>query len=162
MQPKDDHEVWRDADEVPHAPGRSSIVVEAQTDAAEPQGGCYGIQVLIAGGRKRWRDEVAGQVRRAGYAATAVDTGLDALSVLVLGLPVDVLVTDAGLDGELCCSQLAIEARALRPNLGIVFAGDMVVDDEAEVLPDACVLRTDAGAGAVRLSLREALAARAA
>lgn len=91
-------------------------------------GGAYGVQVLIAGRHKHWRDEVAAQIRRAGYATTTVDCGLDAMTVLALGLPVDVLVTDRGLQGELCCDKLASEARALRPDLRIVFASDLTRD----------------------------------
>lgn len=88
-------------------------------------GGAYGVQVLIAGRQKHWRDEVSSQIRRAGYAATTVDCGVDAMTVLALGLPVDVLVTDVSLQGELCCQKLAQEARALRPDLRIVFASDL-------------------------------------
>ncbi|WP_264049674.1 response regulator [Methylobacterium flocculans] len=88
-------------------------------------GGAYGVQVLIAGRQKHWRDEISSQIRRAGYAATTVDCGVDAMTVLALGLPVDVLVTDVGLQGTLCCQKLAREARALRPDLRIVFANDI-------------------------------------
>ncbi|MCJ2036760.1 histidine kinase [Methylobacterium sp. J-068] len=88
-------------------------------------GGAYGVQVLIAGRQKHWRDEVSSQIRRAGYAATTVDCGVDAMTVLALGLPVDVLVTDVSLKGKLCCQKLALEARALRPDLRIVFASDL-------------------------------------
>jgi len=88
-------------------------------------GGAYGVQVLIAGRQKHWRDEVTSQIRRAGFAATTVDCGIDAMTVLALGLPVDVLVTDVSLPGKLCCQKLALEARALRPDLRIVFASDL-------------------------------------
>ncbi|KQP42463.1 histidine kinase [Methylobacterium sp. Leaf104] len=88
-------------------------------------GGAYGVQVLIAGRQKHWRDEVSSQIRRAGFAATTVDCGVDAMTVLALGLPVDVLVTDVSLQGKLCCQKLALEARALRPDLRIVFASDL-------------------------------------
>lgn len=88
-------------------------------------GGAYGVQVLIAGRQKHWRDEVSSQIRRAGYSATTVDCGVDAMTVLALGLPVDVLVTDVSLQGELCCQKLVQEARALRPDLRIVFASDL-------------------------------------
>jgi hypothetical protein len=88
-------------------------------------GGAYGVQVLIAGRQKHWRDEVTSQIRRAGFAATTVDCGVDAMTVLALGLPVDVLVTDVSLQGKLCCQKLALEARALRPDLRIVFASDL-------------------------------------
>jgi CheY-like chemotaxis protein len=92
---------------------------------ASSPGGAYGVQVLIAGRQKHWRDEVTSQIRRAGYVATTVDCGVDAMTVLALGLPVDVLVTDVSLQGELCCRKLAQEARALRPDLRIVFASDL-------------------------------------
>ncbi|KQT49291.1 histidine kinase [Methylobacterium sp. Leaf456] len=125
------------------------------------QRGCYGIQVLVAGRRKRWRDEVVGQVRRAGFNATTVDSAIDALTVLVLGLPIDVLVTDADLRGTLCCSRLAAEARALRPNLGIVFVGDSAAFDRYESIPpDVIALPALGDETALARTVREALATR--
>jgi CheY-like chemotaxis protein len=120
---------------------------------------CYGIQVLVAGRRKHWRDEVSAEIRRAGYNITTVDSGVDALTILALGLPMDVLVTDAELLGELCCSRLAIEARALRPNLAIVFAADQ--DDVVDCVPDALVVPPDAHDGALAGTVSDALHARA-
>ncbi|MGU3536515.1 histidine kinase [Methylobacterium sp. A54F] len=126
------------------------------------QGGAYRVQVLVAGRQKRWRDEVAAQVRRAGYQATACDCGVDALAVLVLGLPVDVLVADVSLQGELCCSQLAVEARALRPALRIVLASDPAEDPRAAsgLEPDAHLIPQDLRDGAVADTVREALGCR--
>lgn len=124
---------------------------------------CYGVQVLIAGRRKQWRDEVIGQIRRAGYSAITVDSAVDALTVLVLGLPVDVLVTDAELHGSMGFGELAAEARALRPNLGIVVACDTVVEECIDRMPsDTLLVPRPAEEEAVALSVREALAARAA
>ncbi|MFD0938374.1 histidine kinase, partial [Methylobacterium trifolii] len=100
------------------------VVGSPVVTSAPPSGGCYGVQVLVAGPRKHWRNEVAAQVRRAGFQATACDSAVDALTVLVLGLPVDVLVADVSLQGTVCCSQLALEARALRPGLRIVLASE--------------------------------------
>ena len=129
--------------------------------SGERQQRCYGIQVLIAGRRKCWRDQVSAQVRRAGYNATTVDSAVDALTVLVLGLPIDVLVTDADLHGDLRSSRLAVEARALRPNLGIVFASDVGEhDDVAEHVPDALMIPAGAQDGIFAVTVREALAAR--
>ncbi|WP_336485922.1 histidine kinase [Methylobacterium nigriterrae] len=127
---------------------------------AASQGGAYGVQVLIAGRQKQWRDEIAGQIRRAGYSATACDCGVDALTVLVLGLPVDVLVADVSLEGELCCSQLAVEARALRPGLRIVLASDLAEAEAAELVPDALLVSQHARDGALASTVREALASR--
>lgn len=127
------------------------------------QRSCYGVQVLIAGRRKQWRDEINGQIRRAGYSATTVDSAVDALTVLVLGLPVDVLVTDAELHGSLGFGELAAEARALRPNLGIVVAFDPEVGDLAETMPPDTILVPRPGhEEAIVLTVREALAIRAA
>ena len=129
----------------------------------QPAGGCYGIQVLVAGRQKRWRDEGSNQVRRAGFQATACDSGVDALTVLVLGLPVDVLVADVGLEGALCCSRLAVEARALRPGLRIVLASDLYEEmsgDASHLLPDAILIPRDLRNGSVASTVREALANR--
>lgn len=130
----------------------------------EPQGGCYGIQILIASRQKQWRDDVSAQVRRAGYTATTVDSGIDALTVLVLGLPVDVLVTDVDLQGDLCCAQLAVEARALRPGLKIICASDLAGDasrETADRVPNALFIPLDARNGAAARTVREALCLRA-
>lgn len=124
------------------------------------EGGCYGVQVLIAGRRKSWRDDIVGQLRRAGFSATPCDSGVDALTVLVLGLPVDVLVIDASLGGEVCCAKVAVEARALRPGLRIVLASDLsqpALDGLAEQVPDALVVADDAQRDAIARSVRAAL-----
>ncbi|MBB3901336.1 hypothetical protein GGR33_000822 [Methylobacterium brachythecii] len=102
---------------------------------------------------------MSAEIRRAGYNATSVDSGVDALTVLALGLPMDVLVTDAELLGELRCSRLAIEARALRPNLAIVFASDR--EDVVDCVPHALIVSPDAADGALAGTVREALQTRA-
>lgn len=131
-----------------------------------PQGTCYRIQVLVVGRHKRWRDEVAAQVRLLGYQVTACDRGVDAMTVLALGLPVDVMVVDSGLQGGLCCAQLAVEARTRRPGLRIVLAGDALDDPKPEApghIPDALRVRHDQlQNGMVATLMREALADRAA
>jgi CheY-like chemotaxis protein len=131
-----------------------------------PQGTCYRIQVLVVGRHKRWRDEVAAQVRLLGYQVTACDRGIDAMTVLALGLPVDVMVVESGLQGGLCCAQLAVEARTLRPGLRIVLAGDALDDPEPQAttqIPDTLRVRHDQlQNGMVASLMREALADRAA
>lgn len=126
-----------------------------------PPRGCYRVQVLVAGRQKRWRDAVSAQIRRTGYQVTACDNGVDAMAVLALGLPLDVMVVDASLEGRLCCSQLAQEARALRPSLRVVLACDMTEAERAAVdrMPDALIVAKDHRAGAVASIVREALAA---
>lgn len=131
-----------------------------------PQGSCYRIQVLVVGRHKRWRDEVSTQVRMLGYQVTACDRGVDAMTVLALGLPVDVMVVDTALQGGLCCAQLAVESRALRPALRIILASDpvdAVGPDASARVPDALLVRRDQlQNGMVATTMREALANRAA
>ncbi|MBP1180508.1 histidine kinase [Methylobacterium sp. PvR107] len=139
--------------------------VETASDSL-PQGSCYRIQVLVVGRHKRWRDEVSAQVRMLGYQVTACDRGVDAMTVLALGLPVDVLVVDTALHGSLCCAQLAVEARTLRPGLRIILARDPVDAMGPEVsarVPDALLVpRDQLQNGMVATTMREALASRAA
>lgn len=140
---------------------------DVETDSSSlPQGSCYRIQVLVVGRHKRWRDDVSAQVRMLGYQVTACDRGVDAMGVLALSLPVDVMVVDAALQGGLCCARLAVEARALRPGLRIVLASDPVDAlgrDAAAVVPDALLVRRDQfQGGMVASTTREALASRAA
>ncbi|GJE11555.1 MULTISPECIES: histidine kinase [Methylobacterium] len=140
---------------------------DIETDSGKlPQGSCYRIQVLVVGRHKRWRDEVSAQVRMLGYQVTACDRGVDAMTVLALGLPVDVLVVDAALQGGLCCAQLALEARALRPGLRIVLASNPVdaLDRKATIaVPDALLVPRDQFQnGLIASTMREALANRAA
>lgn len=109
-------------------------------------GGCYRVQVLVVGHQKSWRDEAAAHVHYAGFQATVCDRGVDAMTVLALGLPVDVLIIETALQGSLCGSRLAVEARALRPNLRIVFVSDPIeVEDGsfADLIPDALTVERD-------------------
>jgi hypothetical protein len=86
--------------------------------------------------------------------------------VLALGLPVDVMVVDTALHGGLCCAQLAVEARTLRPGLRIILARDPVDAMGPEVsarVPDALLVpRDQLQNGMVATTMREALASRAA
>jgi DNA-binding NtrC family response regulator len=125
-------------------------------------GGAYGVQVLIAGRHKQWRDDVAAQLRRAGYTPTTVDCGVDAMTVLALGLPVDALVTDSGLTGELGSVELALEARVLRPDLPIILANDGSRDpvEASELQADDLYVVPAERIDAVACSVRDALSAR--
>ncbi|GJD35640.1 histidine kinase [Methylobacterium aerolatum] len=106
-------------------------------------GGCYRVQVLVVGHERSWREEASAQAHQAGFQATVCDRGVDAMTVLALGLPVDVMIIDASLQGSLCGSRLAVEARNLRPNLRIVFASDPIEDDIGDVVPDAFTIERE-------------------
>ncbi len=88
------------------------------------------------------------------------------MTVLALGLPVDVLVVDVSLRSGLCCAQLAIEARALRPTLRIILASDPydeLANEASSLVPDALMVRREGFEnGRVVSTMREALASRAA
>ena len=105
-------------------------------------GGAYGVQVLIAGRQKHWRDEVASQIRRAGYSATTVDSGVDAMTVLALGLPVDVLVTDADVRDEVDGFSLGAVARCLDPAVGVIYTTRSPRTLPAAIVAGAPCLRT--------------------
>ena len=143
-----------------------SMDVGTPSKTPAPQGGCYRIQVLVVGRQKRWRDAVSTQVRNMGFQATACDRGIDAMTVLALGLPVDVLVVDVSLQGSLCCAQLVVEARALRPALRIVLASDPfdeLAHAASSLVPDVLLVGRDGfEGGMVADTVREALAGRAA
>jgi DNA-binding NtrC family response regulator len=133
----------------------STVAVGASERFPPAAGGCYRVQVLVVGREKGWRDEAAAHVHHAGFQATVCDRGVDAMTVLALGLPVDVLVIDAALEGSLCGSRLAQEARVLRPNLRIVFASDVDDEDIVDLIPGALTvereqLRGDQMVGTVR------------
>lgn len=122
--------------------------------------GCYRVQVLVAGRNKSWRNGLSSEIRRAGYQVTACDNGVDALAVLVLGLPIDVMVIDCTLQGQVCCAQLAIEARALRPSLHIVLASDgteALAREVSDLVPDALIVPEAMDADSVAQTVRDAL-----
>lgn len=141
---------------------RDAACVASPVFASSPQRGCYGVQVLVAGRNKRWRDDISAEIRRAGFCATTVDSAVDALTVLVLGIPVDLLVTDADLRGTLDSAQLAAEARALRPNLGIVLACDGRLPGSRDTIqPDVILMPRHGDEMSLAATLREALSLRA-
>ena len=143
----------------------SSTDVATASKTPVPQRGGYRIQILVVGRQKHWRDAVSAQVRNMNFQATACDRGIDAMTVLALGLPVDVLVIDVSLTGSLCCAQLVVEARTLRPALRIVLASDPydhVADEALSLVPDALMVRREGFEnGMVASTVREALASRA-
>lgn len=122
--------------------------------------GTYGVQVLIAGRQKHWRDDMHAQVRRAGFSATTVDSAIDALRFLALGLPADALLTDIDLQGKLGCCKLAREGRAMRPNLAIIFARDLSTDEAALAPDNAMILPAGARLDGVARLVRDALVVR--
>ncbi len=138
-----------------------AVIGSAVRRAVAPPRGCYRTQVLVAGRDLRWSRRVSSAIRGVGYQVTACDNGRDALAVLVLGLPIDVLVIGAGLAGQPGGAGLAAEARALRPGLRIVLTlndpGETHPDDLAGLFPEAVTVAEDPAAPAVARAVRAVL-----
>lgn len=137
-----------------------AVIGSAVMKPVIPPRGCYRVQVLVAGRSKGWRNGLSSEIRRAGYQVTACDNGVDALAVLVLGLPIDVMVIDCSLQGRVCCARLAIEARALRPSLRIVLTSDRaeaLAREVVDLVPDALIVAETMDADSVARTVRDAL-----
>jgi CheY-like chemotaxis protein len=65
---------------------------------------------------------VADELRDRGFVVEEVATGDDALRHLQSGAPVDIIFTDINLPGTIDGAELAKRARAMRPELPIVYA----------------------------------------
>lgn len=65
---------------------------------------------------------VADWLSESGFDVHEVTTGDEALAYIGAGKPVDVLFTDINLPGRIDGTELAARARALRPELPIVYA----------------------------------------
>lgn len=65
---------------------------------------------------------VADELRDRGFAVEEVASGEDALRHLQSGAPVDVIFTDVNLPGSIDGGELAKRARAMRPDLPILYA----------------------------------------
>jgi CheY-like chemotaxis protein len=79
------------------------------------------IRILLVDDDELTRLSLTEVLRELGYQTTAAATGSAALAYLRAGVPVDVLITDIGLP-DIMGNQLANEARALRPDVRIIFA----------------------------------------
>lgn len=71
---------------------------------------------------------VAEELRDRGFAVQEVETGEEALRHLQSGAPVDIIFTDVNLPGSIDGGELAKRARAMRPELPIVYASGRYAD----------------------------------
>ncbi len=65
---------------------------------------------------------VADELRDRGFEVKEVGTGEEALRHLQSGAPVDIIFTDVNLPGDIDGAELAERARAMRPDLPILYA----------------------------------------
>jgi CheY-like chemotaxis protein len=89
-----------------------------------------------------------------GFDVHEVPTADEALALLDAGEPVDVLFTDINLPGSMDGAELAARARALRPDLPVVYAsGRMRPEDFGPLVPRAMFLPKPYSAEAIRAVL---------
>lgn len=79
---------------------------------------------------------VVGALAAAGFSVHCAGDAEDALRHVSSGAPVDVLLTDVVLPGEMDGAELATRARALRPELPVVYvSGRVSQSDLAQLVP---------------------------
>jgi CheY-like chemotaxis protein len=102
---------------------------------------CLRFNVLLVEDEVMIREMVGEVLADQGFEVRAVGSAAEALCILRSGVLVDVLFTDINLEGGMDGVALAQEARALRPELPVVFAsGRWSRLDGLYELPRAAVL----------------------
>jgi CheY-like chemotaxis protein len=81
------------------------------------------------------RATTVAMLRSLGFHVTEASNGKDALALLEGASPVDVMVTDMMMSGGMLGSELAQRARAIRPDLKVLFVSGFVSDMVADARP---------------------------
>jgi CheY-like chemotaxis protein len=84
---------------------------------------------------------IQGVLEAGGFRVNAVATARDALRYMASGAAADLLFTDINLPGDMDGAALAVAARALRPDLPVVYASGRVGPEEIDAVPDSLFLR---------------------
>ncbi|MXP64736.1 PAS domain S-box protein [Roseomonas sp. M0104] len=105
---------------LPHYEG-DAAELRAQPDLADAPRARVGETVLVVDDEATVRMLVTEVLEELGYAAVEAADGASGLKALQSSLRVDLLVTDVGLPGGMNGRQLADAARALRPELKVLF-----------------------------------------
>jgi CheY-like chemotaxis protein len=86
----------------------------------------HGEVILIVDDDEIVRSSIVSLIQRLGYRALPARNGQEALEILRQGTQVDLLFTDLFMPGGMHGTQLAAEARRLRPGLQVLFtSGDL-------------------------------------
>jgi PAS domain S-box-containing protein len=105
---------------LPRSPGAPEEVSPPRVRSANRQSP-HGETVLIVDDEPAVRMLIVEVLEEAGYRAIEADDGPGGLRVLETGTEVDLLITDVGLPGGMNGRQVADAARALRPDLKVLF-----------------------------------------
>ncbi|HWA48755.1 MAG TPA: PAS domain-containing protein [Dongiaceae bacterium] len=81
------------------------------------------------------RATTAAMLRSLGFQVTEAANGKDALTLLESAAPFDVMVTDMMMSGGMLGSELAQRARAIRPQLKVLFVSGFVSEVQADARP---------------------------
>jgi len=104
-----------------YLPSTTKSSPEVETVGDTPHNRGAGETVLIAEDDAMVRKYVTSQVGSLGYQTIAMPDGKSALELLRTDTDVDLLFTDIAMDGGMDGIDLAIQARAMRPHLPILF-----------------------------------------
>jgi PAS domain S-box-containing protein len=99
----------------------NAVEPEVRTDLVEEPRAAHGEAVLIVDDEPTVRMLVADVARELGYTVLEAADGPRGLIILSSDVRIDLLVTDLGLPGGMNGKQVADAARALRPNLKVLF-----------------------------------------
>lgn len=80
------------------------------------------IRILFAEDEKFLRELLTKQLQANGYVVAAVQSGDEALAVLLAGVGIDILLTDINMPGTLDGWALAERLRLTQPRLGVIYA----------------------------------------
>ncbi len=100
--------------------GQADIATQSSGGQIEPSA-ASGESVLILDDEITVRMLLTDVLGDAGYRVFEAGDGAEALEILQSATPLDLMITDIGLPGALNGRQVAIKARALRPQLRILF-----------------------------------------
>ena len=139
---------------------------EAERDEVLPQGGPLpvaeaGETVLVVDDEPSVRMLVTDVLGDLGYTAVEAADGADGLKVLQSDARVDLLVTDVGLPGGLNGRQVADAARAIRPDLKVLFItgyAENVLLTDGRLEPGMAVLTKPFAVDALAARIREMIA----
>lgn len=104
-----------------YLPRTAAVVEVAQPEASAEPRPPAGETLLVVEDDSMVRDFVVRQLERFGYRTFSAGNGAEALAVIDRGDPIDLLLTDVMLAGNMTGKQLAVEAERRRPGLKIAY-----------------------------------------
>ena len=97
--------------------------------------------ILIAEDERILSAMLAYNLEHCGYSVATADSAVPALEILKSGHPVDLLLTDIQMPGEMDGQALAKRARKVRPEIAVIYmSGHYRVIKEIDAVPGASLL----------------------